>query len=169
MSSLLSSLHLLLMMFAGWVNRYQLDVIEYLREENRLLKERLGDRPIHFTDAERRRLARKAKMLRRKVLNELETLVTPDTLMRPDDLPRTGVASSCRQTLHGALSCRAESPRTREPTTAACATRRHAMAEFCRRDHRRFSRRSDSWSTEFSGDALQPVAGCSAGCAANGK
>ena len=82
MSSLLSSLHLLLMMFAGWVNRYQLDVIEYLREENRLLKERLGDRPIHFTDAERRRLARKAKMLGRKVLNELETLVTPDTLMR---------------------------------------------------------------------------------------
>ena len=75
-------LHLLLMMFAGWVNRYQLDVIEYLREENRLLKERLGDRPIHFTDAERRRLARKAKMLGRKVLNELETLVTPDTLMR---------------------------------------------------------------------------------------
>ena len=67
----------LLMMFAGWVNRYQLDVIEYLREENRLLKERLGDRPIHFTDAERRRLARKAKMLGRKVLNELETLVTP--------------------------------------------------------------------------------------------
>src|ERR1700674_5032108 len=82
MSSLLSSLHLLLMMFAGWVNRYQLDVIEYLREENRLLKERLGDWPIHFTDAERRRLARKAKMLGRKVLNELETLVTPDTLMR---------------------------------------------------------------------------------------
>ena len=82
MSSLLSSLHLLLMMFAGRVNRYQLDVIEYLREENRLLKERLGDRPIHFTDAERRRLARKAKMLGRKVLNELETLVTPDTLMR---------------------------------------------------------------------------------------
>ena len=65
------------MMFAGRVNRYQLDVIEYLREENRLLKERLGDRPIHFTDAERRRLARKAKMLGRKVLNELETLVTP--------------------------------------------------------------------------------------------
>src|ERR1700674_2819773 len=82
MSSLLSSLHLLLMMFAGRVNRYQLDVIEYLREENRLLKERLGDRPIHFIDAERRRLARKAKMLGRKVLNELETLVTPDTLMR---------------------------------------------------------------------------------------
>src|ERR1700681_3690226 len=82
MSSLLSSLHLLLMMFAGWVNRYQLDVIEYLREENLLLKERLGDRPIHFTDAERRRLARSAHKLGRKALSELKTLVTPDTLMR---------------------------------------------------------------------------------------
>ena len=55
---------------------------EYLQEENRLLKERLGDRRIHFTDAERRRLARRAKRLGRKVLNELKTLVTPDTLMR---------------------------------------------------------------------------------------
>ena len=64
------------MMFAGWVNRQQLEVIEYLQEENRLLEERLGDRPIHFTSAERRRLARGAKRLGRKVLNELKTLVT---------------------------------------------------------------------------------------------
>jgi hypothetical protein len=62
-------------MFAGWVNRHQLDVIEYL-------KERLGGRRIRFTDAERCRLARKAHALGRKALNELETLVTPDTLLR---------------------------------------------------------------------------------------
>lgn len=66
-------------MFAGWVNRHQLDVIDYLQEESRALKERLGGRRIRFTDAERRRLARKAYALGRKVLNELETLVTPDT------------------------------------------------------------------------------------------
>jgi len=47
-------------MFAGWVNRHQLNVIDYLQEENRVLKERLGGRRIRFTDAERRRLARKA-------------------------------------------------------------------------------------------------------------
>jgi putative transposase len=82
MSSLLQPLHLLLMMFAGWINRHQLDVIDYLQEENRVLKERLGGRRIHFTDAERRRLARKAQALGRKVLNELETLVKPDTLLR---------------------------------------------------------------------------------------
>ena len=43
MASLLQPLHVLLMMFAGWVNRHQLDVIEYLQEENRVLKERLGN------------------------------------------------------------------------------------------------------------------------------
>lgn len=82
MSSLFPPLHLLLMMFAGWVNRHQLDVIEYLQEENRVLKERLGGRRIRFTDVERRRLARKAQVLGRRVLNRLETLVTPDTLLR---------------------------------------------------------------------------------------
>ena len=82
MSPLLLPLHLLLLMFAGWVNRRQLEQIEYLQEENRLLKEHLGGRRLRFTDAERCRLARKAHALGRKVLNELETLVTPDTLLR---------------------------------------------------------------------------------------
>jgi len=70
------------MIFAGWVNGHQLDVIDYLQEGNRVFKERLGGRRIRFTDAERRRLARQAYALGRKVLNELETLVTPDTLLR---------------------------------------------------------------------------------------
>ena len=75
-------LQMLLLMFAGWVNRQQLEVIEYLKEENRFLKERLDGQRIRFTDAERRRLARKAHALGRKALSELETLVTPDTLLR---------------------------------------------------------------------------------------
>lgn len=75
-------LRFLILMFAGWISRRQLDVIQYLREENRVLKERLGGRRLRFTDAERRRLARKAQALGRKVLNELDTLVTPDTLLR---------------------------------------------------------------------------------------
>ena len=69
-------------MFSGWVNRHQLDVIEYLQEENRVLKERLGGRRLRFTDVERCRLARRAVVLGRKMLNQLETLVTPDTLLR---------------------------------------------------------------------------------------
>src|SRR5437773_937727 len=82
MFPLLPLLKLLMLIFASWVNRHQLEIIDYLKEENRVLKERLGDKPIRFTDAERRRLARKAKVLSRKVLIELKTLVPPDTLMR---------------------------------------------------------------------------------------
>jgi hypothetical protein len=82
MSPLLLPFQLVLLMFAGWVNRHQLEVIEYLQEENRVLKERLSGRGLRFTDAERCRLARKAQSLGRKVLNELETQLTPDTLLR---------------------------------------------------------------------------------------
>jgi len=50
-------LRILLVTLAGWVNRHQLEVIEYLREENRVLKEHLGGRRLRLTDAQRRRLA----------------------------------------------------------------------------------------------------------------
>ena len=48
---------ILLVALAGWVNRRQLEVIAYLREENRVLKEQLGEQRLHFTDSQRRRLA----------------------------------------------------------------------------------------------------------------
>jgi hypothetical protein len=48
---------ILLVALAGWSNRRQLDVITYLREENRILKEHLGEQRLHFTDPQRRRLA----------------------------------------------------------------------------------------------------------------
>jgi hypothetical protein len=47
---------------ALWLNRQQQEVIDYLKEENRLLKERLGDRKLQFTDAERRRLAARVQI-----------------------------------------------------------------------------------------------------------
>ena len=40
----LSPLRLLLVTVAGWVNRHQQQVIEYLVEENRVLKEQLKGR-----------------------------------------------------------------------------------------------------------------------------
>ena len=76
------TLQFLMLLFAGWVNRSQLDLIEYLKEENRVLREQLGGRRLLFTDAQRRRLATKAKAVGRKGLFELRTLVTPDTLFR---------------------------------------------------------------------------------------
>ena len=82
MGSVPSALAFLLMIFAGWVNRQQLIVIDFLKAENRLLKERLRGKRIRFTDAERALLARKAKAVGRKALLELGTIVTPDTLLR---------------------------------------------------------------------------------------
>jgi putative transposase len=82
MGSVPPLLSFLLMITAGWVQRHQLIVIEFLQAENRLLKERLRGRRIRFTDAERARLARKAKAVGRKALLELDTIVSPDTLLR---------------------------------------------------------------------------------------
>jgi putative transposase len=55
----LAPLQFLLLMFAGWVNRRQLEIVEFLQEENRVLRAQLGGRRLHFTDAQRRRLAAK--------------------------------------------------------------------------------------------------------------
>jgi len=82
MGSVPPLLTFLLMIISGWVHRRQLILIEYLQAENRLLKERLRGKRIRFTDAERALLARKAKAVGRKALLELDTLVSPDTLMR---------------------------------------------------------------------------------------
>jgi putative transposase len=75
-------LQYLIAVVALWLSRQQQEAIDYLKEENRLLKEKLGNRKLQFTDAERRRLATRAKVLGRKGLAQLETLVTPDTLLR---------------------------------------------------------------------------------------
>jgi len=55
-------------------------VIDYLREENRVLRDQLGARGVRFTDDQRVRLAAKAKKIGRRALTEIGTLVTPDTL-----------------------------------------------------------------------------------------
>ena len=75
-------LQFLISILAGWVNRGQQDIIEYLQEENRVLREQLGAKRLLFTDVQRRRLAAKANKMGRKGLFEIRTLVTPDTLLR---------------------------------------------------------------------------------------
>jgi len=75
-------LQALIAMVAGWINRHQQQVIDYLLEENRTLHAKLGGKRIRFTDAERRRLAALAFPIGRKQLKSLATLATPDTLMR---------------------------------------------------------------------------------------
>src|SRR5436190_15132172 len=72
---------LLVVSIAGWMNRRQQDVIEYLIEENHVLREQIGKRRMGFSDNQRRRLAAKAKKLGRKVLGQIATIVTPETLL----------------------------------------------------------------------------------------
>ena len=67
---------------AGWINRQQQHLIDYLMEENRVLRGKVSGKRIRFTDKERRRLAVKAKIVGRKALREISTIVTPDTLLR---------------------------------------------------------------------------------------
>ena len=81
MTNAIQPFHLLVIALAGWLNRQQQVVIDYLIEENRVLKEQLGGQRLRFTDEQRMRLAVKAKLLGRRGLDELETLVTPDTLL----------------------------------------------------------------------------------------
>src|ERR1700692_4656625 len=66
---------------AGWMNQRQLQMIDYLREENRVLREQLGGRRMRLNDDQCRRLAAKAKGLGRKLLAEVATIVTPETLL----------------------------------------------------------------------------------------
>ena len=72
----------LMLIFAGWVNRSQQNVIDYLQAENRVLREQLGGKRILFTDSQRRRLANKAKGVGTKRLLEIGTIVTPEPLLR---------------------------------------------------------------------------------------
>ena len=72
---------LLLVTLAGWINRQQHDVIAYIQEENRILRNKLKGKRIRFTDEERRRLAVKGKILGPRMLQEVASIVTPDTIL----------------------------------------------------------------------------------------
>jgi len=81
LSMLLQPWHLILVALAGWMNRQQQTAIEYLREENRVLRQKLGKGRILLNNDQRRRLAVKGKALGRKLLSEITTLFTPDAIL----------------------------------------------------------------------------------------
>ena len=56
-------------------------MIDYLIEEDRVLKDQLEGQRLRFSDEQRIRLDVKAKVIGRRSLGELETLVTTDTLL----------------------------------------------------------------------------------------
>src|SRR5499426_4642552 len=81
MQRVLDPFRFVLIALSGWMNQRQLQAIDYLREENRVLREQLGGRRLRLNDDQRRRLAAKAKGVGRKLLAEIATIVTPETLL----------------------------------------------------------------------------------------
>src|SRR6516165_8539643 len=75
-------LQVLLVALAGWVNRHQQYVIEYLIEENRVLKDQVTGRRLRLTDDQRRRLAAKGRRLGPRVLRQVATILTRDSILR---------------------------------------------------------------------------------------
>ena len=66
---------------AGWMRRHQEEAIAYLVEENRVLREQIGNRSLNFDDDQRRRLAVKAKKVGRKTLEQVATIAAAQTLL----------------------------------------------------------------------------------------
>src|SRR5437870_8775218 len=81
MRALLDPVSFLVVSLAGWMNQHQQHVIHYLIEEDRVLREQIGDRRMRFSDDQRRRLAARAKKIGRKLLNDVAAIVTPETLL----------------------------------------------------------------------------------------
>ncbi len=82
MSFVLKPWQLWVVALAGWIDQRQQEVIQYLQTENRVFKGTHGKKRIVLNDDQRRRLAVNAKVLGRKLLEQVATIVTPDTLLR---------------------------------------------------------------------------------------
>ena len=80
--ALKAPLQFLILLVANWLGRRQSEAIEYLSAENRVLRAHLGGKRMRFTDAERRMLSEKGRPLGRKLLAEMASLATPETILR---------------------------------------------------------------------------------------
>ena len=75
--------YLLLWVMTAFATREQQLRIDYLVTENAILREKVGlKRRLILSDSQRIRLAEKAKAIGRTGLKSLQTLFTPDTLLR---------------------------------------------------------------------------------------
>ena len=54
-TKVLDPIRFVLIAVAGWMNQQQQDAVDYLRDENRVLREQIGDRRMRFNDDQRRR------------------------------------------------------------------------------------------------------------------
>ena len=118
----------LLLAVAGWVNRQQQDVIDYLQEENRVLRAGLRGKRLRLSDDDRRRLAVKAQVLGREVLPRLRPLPHPlrlcagtATSSQPSTMAvKTGAQADLRRRRTSVSSWYAWRGRTRRGDICAC-------------------------------------------------
>jgi putative transposase len=67
---------------AVWLGRGLQQEVDYLLAENRVLRERLGNKKLRLTVAERRRLAVLGEQMGRKALAKVATIARPETILR---------------------------------------------------------------------------------------
>ncbi|MCP4445244.1 MAG: hypothetical protein GY811_07870 [Myxococcales bacterium] len=119
----IGSYHFIVAMVAAWLSREQEAVIDYLKEENKVPREQLGGKPLRLTNAQRRRLARKGKLVGRRGLRELGCIVAPETILCTHSPP-----SSQDLLSNAELFC---DLRDWSPTSLFCASEMHTEAATC--------------------------------------
>jgi putative transposase len=77
-----SALQMVLVVLTGWLARQERRSLAYLVEENRVLRRHLRGQRLQLTDDDRRRLAVLGHRLGRRVLRQIATVITPDTILR---------------------------------------------------------------------------------------
>ena len=98
-------------MLCSWLQREQEDVIAFLREENRVLKAQLAGRRLRLDDSERRRLAELGHRLSSRLLADVATIVTPDTISCAGTANSSRASGRTAADAAGLEGCRAESER----------------------------------------------------------
>ena len=107
----------LLLVLAGWVNRQQQDVIDYLQEENRVLRAGLRGKRLKLSDDDRRRLAVKAQALGREALAQIASVPHPLRFC-------VGTAASSQpSTMAARTGAQADLRRRRTSVSSLCAWR----------------------------------------------
>ena len=101
MSNVLQPFHLLVIALSGWLNRQQQEVIDYLIEENRVLKEQLEGQRLRFTDEHRlRRCTEHGQEYTEKARHRTGTGARETHLV--DDLPESALGrDGCHGFLYG--------------------------------------------------------------------
>ena len=69
------------MSLAGWLNREQQKILDYLKAETAVLRQQLRGTRLRLSDEQRLKLALKGKALGRRLLRDWASIVTPDTIL----------------------------------------------------------------------------------------